>query len=129
MRKRNLTSLGETEMEVLQHVWELGEAKVGEVHERILKVRPVAYTTIMTVMGNLTKKGYLTYKKDGVAYVYTTARKPEEVRGSLLHRLTQSVFRGSPIELDQTLVRQEQLSEEDIAELRRLIDSIEESDD
>ena len=129
MRKRNLTSLGETEMEVLQHVWELGEAKVGEVHERILKVRPVAYTTIMTVMGNLTKKGYLTYKKDGVAYVYTAARKPEEVRGSLLHRLTQSVFRGSPLELVQRLVRQEQLSEEDIAELRRLIDSIEESDD
>ena len=57
MKKKALTPLGETEMEVLQHVWQLRQATVAQVHERILISRKVAYTTIMTVMKKLSDKG------------------------------------------------------------------------
>jgi predicted transcriptional regulator len=59
MKRTRLHDLGETEMEVLQHVWELSRASVGDVHERILVSRKVAYNTVMTVMKNLAEKGYL----------------------------------------------------------------------
>ena len=55
MRRRSLSRLGETEMEVLHHVWALGEASVADVHASILKTRPVAYTTVMTVMKKLAR--------------------------------------------------------------------------
>ena len=126
MRRKSLTSLGETEMEVLHHVWDLGRATVADVQARVLETRPVAYTTIMTVMKNLAEKGYLGFEKDGNQYVYTPARRAEEVQHSLLKSLLQKVFHGSPAALVQTLVRYEHLSDEEREELRQIIDDLDE---
>jgi predicted transcriptional regulator len=128
MRKKSLTQLGETEMEVLHHVWDLGEATVADVRERILEERDVAYTTIMTVMKKLADKGYLQYHKDGRTYVYAPAQEPDKVQHSLLRRLMESVFEGSPMALVQTLVRHEDLSDEERDEIRKMIDAMEDDD-
>ena len=119
-----ITALGGTEMEVLRHVWRLGRATTRDVHDAIVAERRVAYTTVMTVMKNLAAKGYLARDTEGTAHVYTAARQPDEVRGSLLAGVLDKVFGGSPRELVQTLVRHEPLSDADRAELRRLIDSL-----
>ncbi|MDX1671416.1 MAG: BlaI/MecI/CopY family transcriptional regulator [Balneolaceae bacterium] len=123
--RKSLTPLGETEMEVLLHVWELGEATVKEVQERILDKREVAYTTIMTVMKNLADKGYLKYRKEGLTYVYSPDKEPEKVRFSLIKDLVKKVFKDSPAELVQTLVEGEDLSQEEIEEIRRMISRME----
>jgi len=128
MRRKSLTHLGETEMEVLHHVWDLGEATVADVRERILEDRDVAYTTIMTVMKKLAEKGYLDYHKEGRSYVYQPAQEPNEVQHSLLRRLMDKVFEGSPSALVQTLVKREDLSDDERAEIRALIDALEEED-
>jgi predicted transcriptional regulator len=128
MRKKSLTQLGETEMEVLHHVWDLGEATVADVRERILDEREVAYTTIMTVMKKLADKGYLQYHKEGRTYVYAPAQEPNKVQHSLLRRLMESVFEGSPMALVQTLVQHEDLSDEERAEIRQMIDAMEDDD-
>lgn len=122
--KKSLTPLGETEMEVLHHVWELGEATVKNVQERILKDRKVAYTTIMTVMKNLADKGYLKFRKEGVTYVYSPAREPESVRFNLVKDLVKKVFKGSSKELVQTLVEGENLSDSDRKEILNLINKM-----
>lgn len=123
--KKSLTPLGETEMEVLHHVWDLGEATVKDVRKRILKTREVAYTTIMTVMKNLADKGYLKYRKEGVTYVYSPAEEPESVRFNLVKELVKKVFKGSTAELVQTLVQGEKLNEQELNEIRRMIDEME----
>ncbi len=128
MRRRSLTPFGETEMEVLHHVWALGEATVNDVRDRILEEREVAYTTIMTVMKNLADKGFLEYRKEGVTYVYSPAKEPEDVRHGLIQDLVQKVFKGSPMSLVQTLVTQESLSKEEREEIRALIDQMEDDD-
>jgi len=128
MRKKSLTQLGETEMEVLHHVWDLGEATVADVRARILDEREVAYTTIMTVMKKLADKGYLQYHKDGRTYVYAPAQAPDKVQHSLLRRLMESVFEGSPMAVVQTLVRHEDLSDEERDEIRKMIDAMEDDD-
>lgn len=124
--KKSLTPLGETEMEVLHHVWELGEATVKDVKKRIMTDREVAYTTVMTVMKNLADKGYLKYRKDGVTYVYSPAQEPESVRFNLLKDLVKKVFKGSPTELVQTLVEGEELSDTDRTEIMKLINNMKE---
>ena len=128
MKRRTLTQLGETELEVLQHVWAFGEASVAEVHEKILETRKVAYTTIMTVMRKLAEKGYLTFKKEGMSYRYAPAQSQEHVQQHLLDDFLNTVFQGSPARLVQTLVAGQQLTEAQQSELRKLIDGLEDDD-
>lgn len=112
-------------MEVLHHVWELNEASVAEVRERILENRKVAYTTIMTVMKNLADKGYLKYRKKGISYIYSPAKQPDDVRLNLINRLVDKVFKGSPSDLVQALVKNENLTESERQEIRKMIDNME----
>lgn len=123
--RKSLTPLGETEMEVLNHVWELQEASVSDVRERILEKRKIAYTTIMTVMKNLADKGYLKYRKEGNSYIYSAAIDPTDVRFNLIDGLVEKVFKGSPMDLVQTLVKSELLTEEDRAAIKKMINSLE----
>ena len=123
--KQSISPLGDTEIEVLNHVWDLGEATVNEVRNRILEKRQVAYTTIMTIMKNLAEKGFLTYRKDGVTYVYRALEKPQEVRSNLVNNLISKAFKGSPSELVKTLVQNENLTDDEIAEIKNMIDNME----
>ncbi len=126
-KRRSLSPLGEAEMEVLHHVWTLGRATVSEVLESILRNRKVAYTTVLTLLNKLTRKGYLACDKSATSYVYSALLNPDEVRQDLLTSLMDKVFLGSAGALVQTLVRSESLSEEDIAEIRKAIDSLEDN--
>jgi len=125
--RKPLSPLGETEMEILNHVWELGEASVADVHEKMKEYRDVAYTTVMTIMKNLSDKEYLKYRQDRRSYIYSAAIQPNDVRFSLIDRLVEKVFKGSPKDLVQTLVQSENLSDEERREIKNLIDKLGES--
>ncbi|MFN1835178.1 BlaI/MecI/CopY family transcriptional regulator [Balneola sp. MJW-20] len=123
--KKSLTPLGESEMEILHHVWELEEATVAEVKDKILESRKVAYTTVMTIMKNLSDKGYLKYRKDGATYVYSPAQKPEDVQFDLINSMINKVFKGSTSALVQSLVNHEKMNDKELDEIRKLIDGME----
>ena len=114
-------------MEVLHHVWALGRATVSEVLESILQDRRVAYTTVLTILNKLARKGYLACDKTGTSYVYSARLEPDEVRRNLLTSLMEKVFLGSPGALVQTLVHSEDLSEDDLEEIRSAIKSLEDN--
>ena len=120
-KDRHYTPLGEAELEMLQHVWHLREATVADVHEQVLEEREVAYTTVMSILKKLADKGYLQYEREGRAYVYSPARRQEEVQGEMLSEIIDRVFSGSAVALAQRLAKQEDLSEEERAEIRQLI--------
>lgn len=128
MPKKSFTPLGETELELLQHVWELERATVADVHKRVLAYREVAYTTIMNVMKKLADKGYLTYEREGAAYVYRPAKSALQVRASILREIVDKAFRGSPVSLVQTLVKRGRLSERERAEIVELIRTLDEDE-
>lgn len=129
MRKKSLTSLGETEMEILHHVWDLGEAKVADVRKRILDERDIAYTTVMTVMKKLADKGYLKFRKDGRSYVYSAAVPQDEVQHTLLRKLMDKVFHGSPTALVQNLIQRESLGSDEQSAIRSLLDELDTLDE
>lgn len=124
MKNKSTLALGDSEMEVLTNVWELREATVAQVHEKILEKRKVAYTTIMTMMQNLAKKGYLRFRKEGVTYVYTAAIDPSKVRRDMLGHLIHKVFKGSPTALVQTLTEHEKLSDDEVAAIKSIIEKL-----
>ncbi|TVQ67768.1 MAG: BlaI/MecI/CopY family transcriptional regulator [Balneolaceae bacterium] len=122
--RKPLNQIGETEMEILNIIWELGEGSVSDVRDRMLEYRDVAYTTVMTILKNLADKGYLRYEERGRSYIYSPALKPEEVRSGLLGNLLEKVFKGSPKELVQALVQNENLSDADRTEIRKMIEEM-----
>jgi predicted transcriptional regulator len=128
--KRNaaLGGLGETEADVLQHVWKLREATVADVHERISADRPLAYTTVLTVLRNLTAKGLLMSERRGKRDYFTAARSPQTVRGGILSGLMRKLFAGSPTLLVQTLAREESLSPSERDAIRKLLDRMDADD-
>lgn len=123
--RKPLSPLGETEMEILNHVWELKEASVSDVRERILQDRDVAYTTVMTIMKNLADKKFLKFRKEGLSYIYSPAVRPEDVRFNLVDHLIDKVFKGSAKDLVQTLVQNESLTDKERLEIKRMIDKLE----
>lgn len=124
MKNRTYAPLGEAEMEMLQHVWHLGEATVADVHKRVLEDREVVYTTVMSILKKLADKGYLQYRKEGRAYVYSAKRPPGKVRGELLQAIIERLFSGSPVALAQTLATQENVSDEEREKIRVIITSL-----
>jgi len=126
MRKKpSLAPVGESEMELLQLVWETGPASVSDIHQQTLESRQVAYTTVMSQLKKLADKGYLEFEQVGNAYIYSAARRPHEVRHSLLTNILDKVFKGSAVELVESLVKNESLTGEEYAEMRRMIDEME----
>lgn len=65
-------SLGFLEQEILEIIWDLGSASAKDIHDRILADpdRELAYASVMTVLQRLTKKGWLTHKKQGRAFYW-----------------------------------------------------------
>lgn len=87
------------EMLCLKALWTLGEGNVGEVREVVSRSRPLAYTTIMTVLDRLVRKGKLSRRKHGRAYVYSLQTTLESMRRAAVRELVDGFFGGSEQEL------------------------------
>ncbi len=99
MKKKRSSSrkaqLGDLETEVMAVLWERGKATVQEVREALQSRRPLAYTTVMTVMSRLAKKGLLNRWKEGRAYVYSPATSQEKLAGNLMSSLIRRLYDGA----------------------------------
>jgi len=87
------------ELECLNALWTLGEGNVKQVREIVTAARPLAYTTIMTVLDRLVRKGRLERRKAGRAYVYAPRMPRDEMRRTAIRELVAGFFNGSEREL------------------------------
>jgi BlaI family transcriptional regulator, penicillinase repressor len=109
------------ELAIMKVVWRLGSATVRDVYETILEGRPIAYTTVMTMMNILEAKGFLRKIKRQRAYLYRPARPERAVIGSMVREFVNRVFDGASRPLLLHLVRDGRLSAKEREELLRLI--------
>jgi predicted transcriptional regulator len=112
--------LTEVELEIMHVVWELGDATVKQVHEILSARRPVAYTTVMTMLGLLAKKGHLKREESGRAFVYRPAHPKGRVVSRMLDDFVERVFRGSAGPLVLALLKDRKLSKRELDEIVRL---------
>src|SRR5437867_1925135 len=111
------------ELKIMKVVWRLETATVRQVYEELLKQRRIAYTTVMTMMNILEQKGYLKKRQEDRAYVYLSARPQKQVIASMVREFIQRVFNGSAEPLLAHLVEDDQLTEQDLEEIRKTIRS------
>ncbi len=93
------------ELECLKVLWSLGEGNVGLVREVLASNRSLAYTTVMTVLDRLVRRGALVRRKVGRSYVYTPVLSRETLRRRAVRELLDSFFSGSERELVAYLAR------------------------
>jgi predicted transcriptional regulator len=87
------------ELACLKALWSLQEGKVRAVQEVVARTRPLAYTTIMTVLDRLVRKGKLNRRKVGRAFVYAPEASRDSMRHAALRELIEGYFDGSEAEL------------------------------
>jgi BlaI family transcriptional regulator, penicillinase repressor len=113
--------LTDQELEIMKIVWARDSATVRDVYEEMLKHRKIAYTTVMTMMGILEQKGHLKKSAEDRAYVYTPAQPQGEVVGNMVRDFVRRVFNGSAKPLLVHLVENQKLSQEELDEVRKLL--------
>jgi len=79
----------------MKMLWTLGQANVHGIRAGMLASRPLAYTTVMTIMGRLARKGVVERRKQGRFHVYRPLVSDNEVREHAVERLVDNFFRGS----------------------------------
>jgi BlaI family penicillinase repressor len=120
--RRKSSTLTEQELEIMKVVWERETTTVRQVYEELLKSRPVAYTTVMTMMKILEEKKYLRKILVDRANVYRPAQPKGKVISGMVREFVNRVFDGSATPLLVHLVEDHKLSRkdlDDIAELRK----------
>jgi BlaI family penicillinase repressor len=110
------------ELEILKVIWQLGPSSVRDVHQEMLKHRKIAYTTVLTMMGILERKGHLKKTAGERAYLYRTAKPQSEVTAGMVKEFVNRVFNGSTQTLLVHLVEERGVRPEEIAELQSLLD-------
>ncbi|HJR75235.1 MAG TPA: BlaI/MecI/CopY family transcriptional regulator [Luteimonas sp.] len=113
----------EAEQALLEVLWEAGEASVREVTDRLSRHKPVAYTTVLTMLGVLHKKNLVSYRQEGRAFIYRPAVTKDEVRNQALGNLVEQLFDGSPEMLALHLLKNHGVDPEKIRALRQKIDA------
>lgn len=103
-------------------VWRSDQATVREVYDTLRKSRPLAYTTVMTMMRILEQKGYLTRATDERAHVYRPARPRQQVVGAMLRDFLDRVFDGASDALLVHLARDNKLTPKQKRIVQQLLD-------
>jgi predicted transcriptional regulator len=111
--------LADREADLMEVLWEHGASTVTEVREK-LKVE-LAYTTVLTILRNLEGKGYVGHEEEGRAHRYRALVPRDAARRSALRDLSAKLFQGSTDLLLTHLVTDQNLTDEQVRRIRRLL--------
>lgn len=114
-----------SELEVARVVWGLGSATVRQVVEAMPKGREVDFKTVQTYLRRLKVKGYLRTRREGRTLVYSPRVHPNRVIGEVVDDLMNRLFGGEVFPLFQHLIEDRGISDEDVRQLRGLLDRLE----
>lgn len=112
-------------MEVARILWELGKATVRQVHEAFPKKRKVDFTTVQTYLRRLNTKGYARARLVGRIRVYSPTVQPRTVIRETMDDLIERLFGGETLPLVRHLIEDRGISEDDLAQLRQMLDRLE----
>jgi BlaI family transcriptional regulator, penicillinase repressor len=126
--KKPHTTLTPQELAIMKVVWRKEEATVRDVYEALQESRPVAYTTVMTMMRILQEKGFLTKVAEERAHVYTPARPRQQVLGAMVRDFVDRVFDGASEGLLLHLAKDNKLTAKQKKLLNELMDGREKED-
>jgi len=120
-----LPALSDAQMEIMNVVWDRGEATVADVWKGLSARRKVARSTVLTMITRLQEKGWLSCDEEGHAFRYRATRPREATLGTLVRRLVDTTFGGSAEGLVMALLHGRGVSKDEAAKIKKMIDHAE----
>ncbi|HNO76945.1 MAG TPA: BlaI/MecI/CopY family transcriptional regulator [Phycisphaerae bacterium] len=123
----NEYELGSAELDVLRALWDGGPGTVRDVMGHLpARRRKVAYTTVQTLLNRLEQKGYVKCDKSDIAHVFRAKLTRERVQRARLKSMIGQLYDGAVGAMALHLVKTQKLSREELAELQKLIEKLDE---
>ena len=120
MEDRKKKSLTKAELHLMSILWDKGKATVADLHSELEDPKP-AYTTTLTVMQVLTKKGIVAFDKVGKANVYYPLMSREEYIEGFLDETTNTLFKGSLKSFLCFFAEHEKITKSDMEEILKIM--------
>ena len=118
----------ESEMEILQVLWEKGDSTVREIHNILSQTKETGYTTTLKLMQIMNEKGLLNRNDDSKTHIYTSAVKKESIQKQAVNKMINGLFKGSPAKLVMHALGNYRASKEEIREIKKYLDEMENKD-
>lgn len=114
----------ESELEILQVLWQRGLATVREVHEELIKGKDIGYTTTLKLMQIMHEKGLVKRDESMRTHVYQPAVNKEKTQKHLLGKMIDSLFGGSSTQLVLQALGEHKATEEELMQIQALLDNM-----
>lgn len=126
MSKSKSQAPTKVELQILSVLWERGPLSVKAINGVMPDGKKRAYTTVLTLLQLMEKKGLVTHTGDGVRNIYRAKKSQKQILKPFMGELISNVFGGNPASAMQFLVDGQDVSPEDISDMRRMLDELEE---
>lgn len=113
--------LADLQMAIMHVLWDRGEATVAEVREALAPARPLAHTTVATMLGKMEHNGQVVRRVAGRALHYRPALERGQVGRSMVADLAARLFAGDVSQLVSHLLDGCAVSKQDLARLKKVI--------
>jgi predicted transcriptional regulator len=125
LARKKSPHLTDAELRLMQVLWAKGSATVSDVAESLHEKPPLAYSTVLTTLRILEKKGHVRHTKDGRAFVYEPVIGRDQACDSAVGHLLGRFFGNSPEALVLSLIKSNRIDPAELARLRRRIEEAE----
>jgi predicted transcriptional regulator len=125
MPRKKSPTLTEAELRLMKVLWSRGASAVGEVVAALSTPSPPAYSSVLTTLRILERKGYVRHRKRGRAFVYHPVIEREQAQSSAVQYVVSRFFNDSAGALLLNVLQNERLGAEELRRLRRLIEEAE----
>jgi BlaI family transcriptional regulator, penicillinase repressor len=116
----------ESEMEILQVIWDKGPSTVREVHEMLSRNKETGYTTTLKLMQIMFEKGLLRRNDSSKSHIYEVAVSQKSIQQQVVNKLINSMFKGSSAKLIMHALGNHRASSEEIEAIKIYLKEIEE---
>lgn len=123
--KKKSPKPSESEMEILNLLWQQGASTVRKIHDMLNAKKGVGYTTTLKVMQRMYEKKLLSRKILGKSHLYEAAISEEGTQSELLDRILDLAFGGSSLKLVVRALGSKATSKDDLQKIREYLDNIE----
>src|SRR4051812_36903070 len=117
-----VTRLGRVQLRIMQVLWDRREGSAREITDALSRGKPIAHSTIQTLLRKLEQKGAVSHTVEDRTFVFRPLVDERSFTRSTTRELIQRVFGGSAAGLVAHLLREERISKKEIDELRKLIE-------
>jgi predicted transcriptional regulator len=115
----------DSELEILNILWQRGPSTVREVHEILEKSKDAGYTTTLKLMQIMHDKGLLKRDDSNKSHVYTANISQEKTQGQLVKRMIDNVFNGSAAQLVMQALGHHKTDKAELDEIKKYLDELE----